>query len=105
MKSYVYLLECISDWDTSYKIGYTKNRNVNKRILGLQTGNKDLIRCIDIFETHHGRKVELAMHNFYKYKNKRGEWFNLDLEEVMSFKKICQKIENSLNIIYNSEMN
>lgn len=99
MANYIYLLECISDWETTYKIGYTKHKDVYKRIKGLQTGNKDRIKCIDVFETKHGRKVETALHNMYSFKNKGGEWFDLDLSHIVKFQDMCKKIEENLDII------
>ena len=96
-KSYVYLLECVSNWETTYKIGFTKNKNISKRIKGLQTGNKDVIKCIDIFETHHGRKVETALHNFYAGQRLGGEWFDLELKDVIRFQDLCGNIEKNLD--------
>jgi hypothetical protein len=100
-KGYIYLLECVSDWETTYKIGYTRNKDIKKRIKNLQTGNKDKIKCIDSFESMHGRKVETAMHNFYSFKRQGGEWFNLDNTDVLNFQLLCQKLEDNFDILDN----
>ena len=101
---YIYLFECVSNWETTYKIGFTKNKNFNTRIKTLQTGNSDIIKCIDYFETTHGRSVEIAMHNYFSEKRKSGEWFYLDLTDIVNFKILCEKIENNLNIINNDDI-
>lgn len=99
-EGYIYLFECVSDYDdTSYKIGYTRNKDFKRRIRGLQTGNKDKITCVDHFCTKFGRKVETALHNFFSYKRKNGEWFYLELEDVVAFKLACQKIEENFEIL------
>lgn len=92
-------MECVSDWETTYKIGFTKNKDISKRIRGLQTGNKDVIKCIDLFETKHYRKVETALHNFMNHKNKGGEWFSLDINDVVNFKPICQRLEKNFDAL------
>ena len=101
-KGYIYLLECVSNWDTTYKIGYTRNKDIKKRIKGLQTGNKDKIVCIDKFESTPGRTVETALHNFYSYKRQVGEWFELEFEDVLSFQDICKRIEENLDLLEKS---
>lgn len=100
-KGYIYLFECVSDYETTYKIGFTRNKDMKKRIRGLQTGNKDKIKCIDIFETKHSRSVETALHQFYSFKREGGEWFDLDLTDVVNFKSTCQRIEDNIDILEN----
>lgn len=98
-EGYIYLFECVSDYETTYKIGYTRNKNFKKRIKSLQTGNKYKIVCVDYFKTSYGRMVENILHNLYSHKRKSGEWFDLDLQDVVSFKKTCQKIEENLKVL------
>lgn len=98
-EGYIYLFECVSDYETIYKIGFTRNKDFKKRIRGLQTGNKDKITCIDFFQTQFGRKVETILHNLYLHKRKGGEWFELDLQDVILFKINCQKVEDNLKIL------
>lgn len=98
-EGYIYLFECVSDNETSYKIGFTRNKDFKRRIRGLQTGNKDKISCVDNFQTKYGRKVEIALHNFFSHKRKGGEWFILDLEDVVSFKLACQRIEENFDAL------
>jgi len=98
-EGYIYLFECVSDYETTYKIGYTRNKDTKKRIRGLQTGNKNKIKCIDIFKTKHGRKVETTLHNLYSFKREGGEWFDLDYGDVLQFQDTCQKIEDNFDIL------
>ena len=98
-KGYIYLFECVSNYETSYKIGFTRNRDFKKRIIGLQTGNKDKIKCIDFFETKYGRKLETTMHSLYSFKNDGGEWFNLDLRDIVNFKHTCDILEKNFELL------
>lgn len=99
-KGYVYLLECVSDYETTYKIGYTRNKDIKKRIKNLQTGNKDKIKCVDVYESErHAKKIETTLHNLYSFKRKGGEWFDLDCGDVLQFQDTCQKIEDNFDIL------
>jgi hypothetical protein len=104
-KGYIYLLECVSNYDVIYKIGFTKHENVNKRIKSLQTGNTDTIKCVYLFESKHNRLLETTIHNLYSYKRKGGEWFDLTLDEVTNFPKLCEKLENNFDILYKNDNN
>lgn len=95
--SYVYLIQSLRDFDTIYKIGYSKKPT--KRIVNLQTGNDGKISIVHLFETKHGRKLETALHNFYSHARKNMEWFDLNLKEVNEFPSLCLKLENNLEII------
>lgn len=98
---YIYLIECVGDYDNSYKIGFTRNKDVSKRIKNLQTGNKDKMKCIDSFFTQHGRKIETSLHCLYSHKRKNGEWFELDINDILCFKTTCTKLEENLTILEN----
>jgi hypothetical protein len=93
---FIYLLECSNDDSTLYKIGYTK-KSVKSRIDKLQTGNPYQIREIANFESSHGRRVESTLHNLYKHKNIKNEWFNLDIKEVANFIQNCERIEKTFD--------
>ena len=89
----IYLIESVRDYDTVYKIGYTKSNNTKKnRIRNLQTGNDGDLNIVYEYHTKHGTLVETALHNFLKHNQKRGEWFELDIVEVSNFMKICDKL-------------
>jgi hypothetical protein len=99
----IYLIESVRDYDTVYKIGYTKSNNSKKnRIKNLQTGNDGKLNVIYEFHTNHGTLVEKSLHNLYKYANKNGEWFELDIVEISNFINTCNKIENNLDQLENN---
>jgi len=96
----IYLIEAVRDYDTVYKIGYTKSENSKKnRIKNLQTGNDGELKFIHEFHTKHGRKVETSIHNYLKQDHKKGEWFDMELSDVVNFPKICEKIEKNFDIL------
>lgn len=98
--SYIYLFESVSKFETLYKIGYTRNKNtLKKRVKQLQTGNPNKIRMIDNFETEHGRKVEITLHQIYSMKRLEGEWFELESYDVEMFLESCNKLEKNFNIL------
>lgn len=99
-KGYVYLLECVSDYETTYKIGYTRNKDINKRIRNLQTGNKDKIKCIDYYcSEKNAKKIEIALHNFFSFKRKGGEWFDLNNIDIINFQESCKKIDDNFDLL------
>ena len=75
----VYLL---SDPNTGYiKIGRAKDRDA--RIASLRTGNPDLL-LEEWFETEHASKLETNLHGIFEYKRRGGEFFDVDLQEVVA---------------------
>lgn len=100
MQGIVYLIECVRDYDTVYKIGYTR-KSSKKRSSQLQTGNDGQLKVI--YEHHSLQKllVESALHRFYSHCRIKNEWFKLTLEDVSKFKDVCNKIENNLNFLDN----
>jgi hypothetical protein len=101
----IYLIECKRDYDTVYKIGFSKNSPTN-RSKGMQTGNDGELRVLYKFQSKHGRKVEIALQRFLSHKkiNQGGtEWFRLDLEDVQNFYELCQKVEENLSILKDND--
>jgi hypothetical protein len=96
---FVYLIESVRDYDTVYKIGYSKN--TSKRVKEIQTGNDGNLKIIYQFETVHGQRLERVLQNMYNHKRIKNEWFNLDLKDVVGFLDVCSKVEKNLNYIKN----
>jgi hypothetical protein len=96
----VYLIESVRDYDTVYKIGYTR-RSSKKRSEQLQTGNDGVLKTIYEHHTEHGQTCERAIQNFYSHCKIKNEWFKLDISDVVKFPEICDKVENSLNLVKN----
>lgn len=83
----------IKESDTNYyKIGFT-NKLIEMRIKELQTGNPHKITLIDYYETNH-KKLEQFIHGKFRKFKVMGEWFDLPLEDVITFKKICRECES-----------
>ena len=87
--------------DGRYKIGISKHPN--KRIKELQTGNSDKLVIIDSYESPNAHKIESALHRFYSYYRKEGEWFDLSVLEESKFIENCQRIDNTIKILQNLE--
>lgn len=98
IKNKIYLIECINEYDTYYKIGITKN-SVKSRLKQLQTGNSSHLKIVYIYETKFGTKLETSLHNYFNHKKIKNEWFKLDIEDVVNFKKICENIENNFQLL------
>lgn len=97
---FIYLFESVSEYETQYKIGYTRNKStLKKRVKQLQTGNPNKIHIVKYFETSHGRKVETTLHHIYSMKRLEGEWFELDNYDVDSFIESCEKIEENFDFL------
>lgn len=98
-KGFIYLLECSNNDDTVYKIGFTKNKNIQKRITNLQTGNNNQIKELYNYESDYGTLLEKSLHNHYKYRKIKNEWFRLELNEVVNFKNLCEKLEKGFDAL------
>lgn len=88
----LYLIK--EDGTDHYKIGITKQPIIN-RVRQLQTGCPHKIVLVDYYETN-DKKLEQLVHARLKSFNTSGEWFNLPLDEVITFKKTCREVEEQL---------
>lgn len=95
--AYVYLLGD-SGQNNTFKIGMTRGK-VEKRIKQLQTGNGDEIYLVDYYETNYPFFIERLLHTKFFPKQKLNEWFTLDIEDVIDFKKHCKKIEEQADAL------
>ncbi len=86
---YIYL---ITD-DISYKIGISKN-DPNKRLKTLQTGSANTLRIVDKFISNYANILEKTLHRTFELEHHRGEWFNLNNEQVEMFLPLCIKNEH-----------
>jgi hypothetical protein len=98
MQGIVYLIESVRDYDVVYKIGYTR-RSSKKRSKQLQTGNDGELKVVYQHPTQNQLYLEKTLHNLFSHKKIKNEWFKLDLEDIVKFPEICNKIENNLNLI------
>lgn len=77
ISSFIYL---ISDCHGSVKIGYTSN--LRERLKTLQTSNSSSLRLLNTFRG--GLKEERRLHHYLKTFHKKGEWFSLDVVNIVS---------------------
>jgi len=98
----IYLIECVRDYDTVYKIGYTTG-SPDKRMNQLKTGNDGNMKVLYQFETNHDQLLERSLHRIYSHINISKEWFKLDTMDVVNFISTCEKIEDNLNFLKNSQ--
>jgi len=96
----VYLIESVRDYDTVYKIGYTR-KSSKKRSKQLQTGNDGNLKVIYEHETSHGQTCERAVQNLYSHCRIKNEWFKLNMDDIVKFPDICNKVETNLSVIKN----
>ena len=89
-RGFVYLL-CDGE---KFKIGMTKQKDINKRIKELQTGNPNEIWLHSYYETDNPLKVEQMLHFRHKKSNIKNEWFDLTVSQVINFKQECKDCEN-----------
>lgn len=100
--SYIYLIESIDDNEVIYKIGRTKN-DPKSRVKQLQTGTASTLILLNGYSTKYASKLEKMLHNHFKHKKIKNEWFRLDLNDVVNFTNICEQCEENIEILINSE--
>lgn len=75
INGYVYVIHC--EGTTFYKIGISK-KNYNDRLYNLQSGCPFELEMIYVSHSDDHRRLEKELHNKFKDKCVRGEWFDLD---------------------------
>lgn len=95
--AFVYLLGDTGQ-DNTFKIGITRG-DVKKRIKQLQTGNGEEIYLVNYYETDYPFFIERSLHLKFYPKQKKNEWFILESDDVINFKKHCKEIENNVECL------
>ena len=98
--AFVYLLGD-SGQDNTYKIGVTRGK-IEKRIKQLQTGNSNEIYLVNYYETKYPFFIEHSLHMKFFPQQKINEWFILNDNDVLNFKKNCISIEENAKILENN---
>jgi len=101
-KTFIYLIESVDNFETIYKIGHTKNKPY-LRVRQLQTGTGANLKLVCSFGTEYGTKLEVVLHNMFKSKQVRNEWFRLDLDDVINFTKFCEMYEANIKMLSESD--
>lgn len=92
---YVCLIQSLEDG--YYKIGVSMCPN--RRLLTLQTGNSSELKLIEVYQSEHAHQIEKVLQRHYSYLKKEGEWFNLSINNEISFCQECFKIEENLVLL------
>ena len=106
MGGYIYLIEDIDNG--TYKIGRT-NKDPEKRLKQLQTGNSTKLELKRTFETLYPCRLETLLHNRFllqnvEYvndfvKNPKSEWYYLNEEQVDKFVDTCIELSNIIEVM------
>lgn len=78
MSGYVYVVKNESN---KFKIGYTRS-SIEKRIASLQTASNELIELFFYFIKEEPDVFEKELHSIFSEKRIRGEWFELDDNDI-----------------------
>jgi hypothetical protein len=95
---YVYLIKSLED--SRYKIGVS--RDPFQRIKNLQTGNSSELKLVNSYKTLFANIIEKTLQRRYSHLNKKGEWFEMSVENEISFITECEKIEKNLILLKKS---
>ena len=94
----IYLICAEINGEKLHKIGYTR-RTVEQRIKEFKTGNASEFYIVESFRSEWGTKIESQLHRIYSHKKVKGEWFNLDQDDISTFINTCNIIHNNLKLI------
>jgi Meiotically up-regulated gene 113 len=94
----VYLVSSGVNGQKLYKIGYTR-RDVWDRIREFKTGNASQFEIVDVYNSKWGTKIERHLHTFYKVHKVDGEWFNLTIDQLKDFRRICEISHNNFELV------
>jgi len=88
----------IKNAEGAYKIGFT-SKKVSDRIVGLQTGASSELEMVASYQTQRARQIEGILHRTHRSKRRKGEWFDLTLEDEIKFCQMCAQIEHNLEFL------
>lgn len=97
----IYLISSDTNGKKLYKIGITK-RSILERMKEFKTGNAADLSIVDSFVSKWARKIEANFHRSLKPKKVSGEWFDLDEEDILTFKSKCLKLHENFELIESS---
>lgn len=90
MTGIVYLIE--ETGTGKKKIGITR-RTVEERRKEIQTSLPSPCIILQTYQTQHLFLLERLLHQEYKPKNCKGEWFDMSEEDVKGWKEMCERKE------------
>ncbi|MEW8265861.1 MAG: GIY-YIG nuclease family protein [Candidatus Thiodiazotropha sp.] len=77
---FVYLMKDLRN--NSHKIGISSSPGIRERTLQSEQPKTELIAAKKYINRKIALNIEKALHETYKHKRKRGEWFDLDTEDL-----------------------
>ncbi|HEA66894.1 hypothetical protein LCGC14_1749250 [marine sediment metagenome] len=80
------------------KIGFTNDKNINKRLSVIQCGNPYKLEILRLLEWEYDQEYEIKKH-FEKHKV-RGEWFNLN-QEIIDYTENPYKFNKHVKVSIN----
>lgn len=95
-QGYIYLIG-ESNNPNIFKIGFTRNLNVEERKKELQTGNSNELYIKHKYFSNRVNKLEKMLHLYYAKYNTLNEWFELPDNEVNNFLYICDKYQKIID--------
>jgi predicted GIY-YIG superfamily endonuclease len=96
--NYIYLMQSLEN--SYYKIGVSKSPNL--RIKQLNTGNPELIKLIEVYQSNIAYEIEKVLHRRYSHARKNNEWFDLSISDEVNFIKNCERIDESIKYLKKS---
>lgn len=91
----LYIIAPTDNHNKPYKIGITTGQDLSKRLTALQTSHwLDLKIYYKSPLLENVESLEKMLHNKYNHKRVRGEWFNIDQNDIKNIMSECEKMEN-----------
>jgi hypothetical protein len=92
-KGTLYIIAPTDSNNRPYKIGITTGHDLSKRLTALQTSHwLDLKIYYKSPLLENVESIERMLHNKYKHKRVRGEWFNIDQNDIEDIMSECNKV-------------
>lgn len=88
---YVYLMKDLRN--NAHKIGISVNPQNRERTLQSEQPKTELIAVKKYINRKIALAIEKALHDIYSHKRKRGEWFDLDSEDVA---ELCATLDDQI---------
>lgn len=100
MKGIVYLI--CDPANDCFKIGVTRDKAVSNRLLKLQTGNPTELFTINTYKTNYPFMLEKMLHNHFHKLHRNGEWYQLNVEDIINFNQICDTLSMRIESLKNN---
>jgi len=88
---FVYLMKDLRN--NSHKIGISVNPQIRERTLQSEQPRTELLAVKKYVNRKIALAIEKALHDIYSHKRKRGEWFDLDSEDI---KELCATLDDKI---------